>query len=211
MHSCSFALFYCLWFDLNLSLWGLKFKSNLLNLFVKRKNRKNLFGPNQQSGPFLFLTRKPRIPSPSLYKHPPAYFCVRRAQAAAGPSPLLFPPAPPAPCRSAAGAPDFLAVPVLHAVHLHLPCARRCCLPCTCQVPCCLHPPCRKHRCPTLHACFSSGPRMEQAAAVPSGFNSGHYDSSLLWVNSKTIFPLSHRLSHRISVLAPFPVFLGLS
>ena len=28
---------------------------------------------------------------------------------------------------------------------------------------------------------------MEQAAAVPSGFNSGHYNSSLLWVSGKTV------------------------
>jgi len=32
-----------------------KFKSNLLNLFAKRKkNRKNLFDPNQQPGLFFF-------------------------------------------------------------------------------------------------------------------------------------------------------------
>ena len=173
--------------------------------FCKKENRKNLFGPNQRSGPFLSLTCKPRIPSPSLYKHrplliflcaelkpPPAlapsFFLLRRLlPAAVLQAPQISLPflccmlctcTCPAPCAS---------------MHLHLPCALRCCLPCTCQVPCCLHPPCRKHRCPTLHAYFSPGLRMEQAAAVPSGFNSGHHDSSLPWLSGKTVSPRSHR------------------
>ena len=187
-----------------------KFKLNLLNLFVKRKNRKNLFGPNQQSGLFLFLTRKTRIASPSLYKHPLLIFVCAELKPPPALAPTFFLLRRLLPA-AVLQAPQISLPFVLHAVHLHLPCALRCCLPCTCQVPCCLHPPCRKHRCPTLHACFSSGPRTEQAAAVPSGFNSGHYDSSLLWVNSKMISSRSHCLSHRIVVLAPFSVFLALS
>ena len=88
-----------------------KFKSNLLNLFVKKKIGKNLFGPNQQSGPFLSLTRKPKIPLHPYINTAPAYFfSLRRAQAAAGPRPLPF--------SSCA------------ALHLSPALPRRCCLRC---------------------------------------------------------------------------------
>ena len=68
MHSCSFALFYCLWFDLNLDSWSLNSNQICRIFFGKKKNRKNFFGPNQQSGPFLFFfspQSDPRRPSPA--------------------------------------------------------------------------------------------------------------------------------------------------
>ena len=115
-----------------------KFKSNLLNLFVKKKIGKNLFGPNQQSGPFLSLTCKPTIPSPSLYKHRPLliFLCAElKPPPALGPS--LFPPAPPCtyrrPCSGVAA------------------CAAACVAPCaSTSVPCRLLP---SLRCSSLSPC----------------------------------------------------------
>ena len=106
--------------------------------FCKKENRKNFFGPNQQSGPFLYLTCKPRIPSPSLYKHRPLliFLCAElKPPPTLGPS--LFPPAPPCTCRR--------PCPCVAA------CAAACVAPCaSTSVPCRLLP---SLRCSSLPPC----------------------------------------------------------
>ena len=70
LHSCRFALFYWLWFDLNLNSWSLNSNQICWIFLQKEKNRKNLFGPNQQPGPFFFF----------LQPDPPPAFPWRASQ-----------------------------------------------------------------------------------------------------------------------------------
>ena len=106
--------------------------------FCKKENRKNFFGPNQLSGPFLYLTCKPIIPSLSLYKHRALliFLCAElKPPPALGPS--LFPPAPPCTCRWPC---PCVAV-----------CAAACIAPCaSTSVPCRLLP---SLRCSSLPPC----------------------------------------------------------
>ena len=122
------VLLLVVWFEFEFV--GFKIQIDFVESFCKKKIEKNLFGPNQWSGPFLFffllrspirvgrvppffLTRKPRIPSPPLYKHPsPPISCA----------PFLLHLQPPP-----ALAPSFFsswALPLLPArsYPLHAPC-----------------------------------------------------------------------------------------
>ena len=199
MHSCSFALFYCLWFDLNLSLWGLKFKSNLLNLFAKKKKIKKIFSA-QTSGParfsffFLlrspirvgrvppfFLTRKPRIPSPPLYKHPSPPISCAPFLLHLQPPPALAPPfSPPGRCLCSLRAATPCMRPVLRrsASCPQAPRQQGTTPPApapTCPLPLHAAPPCcclqRHLRClPRCAACYVAPPVLCPCAAAVSFF-----------------------------------------
>ena len=159
LHSCSFALFYCLWFDLNLDSWSLNSNRICRIFFCKKENRKNLFGPNQQSGPFLFFfspQSDPRRPSPASPTWSPTRTLPLTRKPRTLNSPYINTRAPP----------DLLRLPFLFPPDL------RRLLPSLC--PACSVPPspCMRHAvrplsCRSSHACCLP-PALPAISALPT-------------------------------------------
>ena len=150
--------------------------------------------------PPFFLTRKPRIPSPPLYKHPsplspaPVFFCICSCR-------RHWPPpfSPPGRCLCSlrAATPCTVQVCLLRRLPPGAQAAGHCPLRRPPPGLCMQRPPaaaassaictCRPVLCLQEPATSLLFLRCYVAAAVSSGLDSHHHDTSLPWVSGKTV------------------------